>query len=274
MHNCPYDLERIVGEGGFAIVYRGIHRETGRPAAVKVQRQGPLARWRFRHEIDAMQRLDHLHVMPVLEIDPLRRWYAMPLARYSLRQLHDREPTAWDELRRALGSINGTLMHTHPHGFIHRDVTPDNILLLQNGHWVLADYGLVMPRRPGTRRPTSSGMLIGTEFFSAPEVLRGPASATTASDVYSIGAIATWFTNITPTQTGTLSPIGAYWSTLIRSTFLIDPTARWTTVDVASHLANAPEPVTVLASGRVSQCMRCGARDGWDHAERCLHCGT
>ncbi len=191
MDSCPYDLGRIVGEGGFAIVYRGTHRGTGRVAAVKVQRDGPLAQLRFRSEIEVMQQLDHPHVMPVLEIDPGRRWYAMPLARYSLRQLHDREPGAWGELRRALGSINGALMHTHPHDFIHRDVSPDNVLLLESGHWVLADYGIVMPRRPRAGRPTTTGTLIGTEFFSAPEVLRDPSSATTASDMFSGAAALT-----------------------------------------------------------------------------------
>ena len=67
----------------------------------------------------------------------------------------------WEELRRALSSINGALMHTHPHDFIQ----------------------------------------IGTEFFSAPEVLRDPASATPASDIFSIGAIASR-SNFNPSADG------------------------------------------------------------------------
>jgi serine/threonine protein kinase len=198
----------------------------------------------------------------------------MPLARYSLRDLHDRQPWEWDELRRALGAVNGALMHTHPRGFIHWDVSPDNILLLQNDHWVLADYGLVMPRAPRRRRPTNTGMLIGTDFFSAPEVLHNPASATPASDMYSIGALATWFTAISNTRSlETMSEAGRYWAALIRGTFQLDAAARWSTVQVATHLAEAPERDLVLVGDGPVACPRCGRRAGVDHSERCLRCG-
>jgi serine/threonine protein kinase len=67
-----------------ARVHRGIHRESGREAAIKVPKNGPLGAPRFLREIDVLQRLDHPHVMPILEIDGRRRWYAMPLADNSL----------------------------------------------------------------------------------------------------------------------------------------------------------------------------------------------
>jgi eukaryotic-like serine/threonine-protein kinase len=273
METGPYDTLSVVGEGGFATVYRAVHRKTGKPAAVKVQKDGPIAAIRFSEEIRAMQQLNHLHVMPIWEIDPKGKWYAMPLARYSLRDLHDLNPWAWNELRRALSSINGALMHTHPQGFVHRDVSPDNILLLETNHWVLSDYGIVMPRAPRGRRPTNGGTLIGTDFFSAPEVLRNPSSATPASDMYSIGAIATWFTKIKKTQSGAMSELGRYWSELIKGTFVEQPAARWGTMEVAAHLDREPVADLVFVGDETSACPRCGSRDGLDGAERCLACG-
>jgi serine/threonine protein kinase len=130
-------------------------------------------------------------------------------------------------------------------------------------------------------------MLIGTPEFSAPEVRAGARNVTTKADVFSIGALVSWFTSITPQQRPT-SAAGTYWAELIAGTDLLNPEDRWDLPRVAAHLApeNAPslpgvdggrgvaEPALVRAVARdVDECARCGANYGVDGSSRCLACG-
>jgi serine/threonine protein kinase len=275
MDECPYVLERLLGEGGMARVHLGIHRESGREAAIKVPKNGPLGAPRFLREIDVLQRLDHPHVMPILEIDRRRRWYAMPLADYSLADLHRRNPFDWGQLREALSSLIGALMHGHAYDFVHRDVSPVNLMCLGNGHWVLSDYGLVKASGLDEIK-TSPKAKFGTPWFSAPEVHLNPASATPAADAWSVGALASWFTGI-GVMAGDDSRLTALFSPLIDGTIKIDPASRWSMDDVAAYLNTslpAPVQVPVLAATAIpDQCVRCGARAGHDASCRCLGCG-
>jgi serine/threonine protein kinase len=267
---CPYEIGMLLGAGGMARVYLGTRRDTGRQAAIKIPIGGPWAYERFRAEVDVMDRFDHVHVMPLLEADPLRRWYAMPWAMHSLRDLQGTNPAAWDALRKALSSVAGALMHTHAQGCIHRDVSPDNILQLRNGHWVLADFGIA--KFPGAaRRGTRLGERFGAEGFTAPEL---PQEATSATDAFVIGKVASWFTNISPGQQPT-SRVGIEWLQLIESVVRLDPGSRWTIGDIASHLDRMDlKPASVLIPGRrLELCLCCGAAEGVDAAERCVRCG-
>jgi serine/threonine protein kinase len=170
---CPYELVAPIGSGGFAQVFRGVHRDTGHVAAIKIQNDSPIAMARFRREIDVLSWLDHPHVMPILEADPAGRWYAMPLADCTLSELRSRDPLDWESLRDALSSVCGAMLHMHAHELVHRDASPRNVLRLRTGLWVLADYGLV--RRPrGSESLTKTGMRFGTPQFSAPEVHHDP----------------------------------------------------------------------------------------------------
>jgi serine/threonine protein kinase len=161
-------------------------------------------------------------------------------------------------------------MHMHAHGYVHRDVSPNNVMRLLGGRWVLADYGLVgRPRGSSLTRP---GMRFGTDFFSAPEVFFEPTQATAKADAYSIGALAEWFTNITAGQNPT-SPVGRAWHALISNTRLFDPEDRWTIAEIVDHLNAMPLPVAVLVGSNLDACPACGGRVGRDHAERCRRCG-
>jgi serine/threonine protein kinase len=91
--DCPYDLLARIGSGGCADIYSAIH--PGRPfeaVAVKIQKPGPIAQQRFRREIDILRRLDHPHVMPLIQAGPRDDWYAMPYADGTLRTVHNANP--------------------------------------------------------------------------------------------------------------------------------------------------------------------------------------
>ena len=78
-------------------------------------------------------------------------------------------------------------------GFVHRDIKPSNILLLQDGHWVVADFGIVRrPHGQTTVKHTRTGVLLGSEAFAPPEAHDSAHSATAAWDSYSLGRVAAW----------------------------------------------------------------------------------
>jgi serine/threonine protein kinase len=272
---ATYEIGRLIGEGGMARVFEGVHREHGFRAAIKIPKGGPWAFERFRQEIEALERLDHMHVMPLLEVDRQGGWYAMPLALYSLSGLRQDDPMAWPACLKALGSIAGGMIHAHSLGWVHRDASPDNVLRLANGHWVLADFGIAHMCAPRAGRPQTEA-LIGTADFTAPEVRHDPAAVGPAADAWSIGALARWFTSISRESQPT-SPAGTFWWALIDGTTHLDPGARWTLPEIASHLNAAPDQLCVerrpLPRKLFEQCACCHDRAGLDPAGRCRACG-
>lgn len=273
-NGCPYQLGARLGQGGMARVYVGVHRLSGRVAAVKVPTGSPWAHRRFRQEVEVMARFDHPHLMPIIEADPEKRWYAMPLARRSLHDLRDANPFASEDLLRALSSVTGAMMHAHAHGCVHRDASPDNILELDGvGHWVLSDFGIAKAPR-GLRRGTEKGERFGTPIFSAPEVHANPPNASPAADAWSIGALASWFTSIRMGQMPS-SKEGRDWLELIESTVRQDPAERWSIQRVNRKLEEMRMAgVQLPADQRSPQaCIRCHLAAGRDATERCLHCG-
>ena len=186
-------LGERVGEGGQATVYRARHRADGRVAAVKVLHRSawadPSFRVRFRRECDALAHLRHPHVVPVYDFGEEGGcgYLAMPLARGgSLADLLRRGPLAPEEALPILAAAADALDAAHAAGLLHRDVTPDNVLLDPDGPW-LADFGLARRHRAATT--TGAGLLIGTAGYLAPEVISG-APAGPAADRYALAAVA------------------------------------------------------------------------------------
>lgn len=185
-------LERI-GGGGQATVHRARHREDGRVAAVKLVHRALWSdsafRTRFRRECDALAALSHPNVVPVLDAGEAagRGFLVMPLARDgSLAGRLRRGPLEEGEALWILEAVAGALDAAHAAGLLHRDVTPDNVLLDPAGPW-LADFGLA--RRPDATTATGEGLLVGTAGFLAPEVIQG-GRAGPASDRYALAALA------------------------------------------------------------------------------------
>src|SRR6185503_9140161 len=161
-----YVIERELGHGGMATVYVAFDKKHDRQVAIKVfppalaQAIGPE---RFQREIAITSRLSHPHILPLYDSGQAAGalYYVMPLVKgESLRARLDNNPDGLpvaDTLSLA-AQIADALDYAHQMGVIHRDVTPDNVLL-SNGHALLADFGIARLIEGETL--TESGLPIG-----------------------------------------------------------------------------------------------------------------
>jgi serine/threonine-protein kinase len=193
-----YRFEREVGRGGMATVYLVHDVQHRRPLALKVIRRDIAAMVgpeRFLQEISVTARLQHPHILPILDSGEAlgTLWYAMPYVEVgSLRTRLKEEPQLGiPEAIRIGREIADALGYAHAHGIIHRDVKPENILLTgaPEGHALLADFGIARVLGSiGTERLTDSGLVLGTPFYMSPEQASGQ-DVDGRSDVYALGCM-------------------------------------------------------------------------------------
>jgi serine/threonine-protein kinase len=191
-----YRVQRELGAGGMATVYLAHDVRHERDVAIKVLHPdlgAALGAERFLSEIRTTARLQHPHILPLLdsgEADGLL-FYVMPfIAGETLRAKLDRERQLAIDEAVALGrEIADALQHAHDAGIVHRDIKPDNILL-QGGHAVVADFGIALAvQQAAGQRLTQTGLSLGTPQYMAPEQATGERTIDARADVYALGAV-------------------------------------------------------------------------------------
>lgn len=190
-----YILEKSpLGAGGYAEVYRATHRTSRGVVAMKRPFKDDEAKGRLRREIDIQQKLSHPNIMPILDSNPTELWFCMPIAAGTFASLRDQLDDA--DLPAIFEQLCSALEYAHNQGFIHRDISPSNILAIDSDEgrsWVIADWGLVRrPRGETTRLRTAAGRSFGTQGFSAPEMWTDAHAADLRADVYSLGRVVAW----------------------------------------------------------------------------------
>jgi len=185
-----YDDLVPIGQGGFAVVYRGHDARFDRSVAIKVL-SGPFdaaARRRFTRELRAMGALSrHPHCVAVYDtgFTPEDAPYLVmeEMTGGSLGQRLDDGPVPWREAVDIGRKLSGALQAAHDAGVLHRDIKPENVLFSAYGEPKLADFGIA--RVEGDT--LTSGVIFATPAHTAPELFEhGVASR--ASDVYSLGS--------------------------------------------------------------------------------------
>jgi serine/threonine-protein kinase len=186
-----YRLVRTLGRGGMAAVWLGHDEVLDRPVAVKVLSDtiasDPGFVARFRREATTAAGLSHPNLVGVYDFseEGERPYLVMQFVPgENLAQRLDRgEGVDGDKLARELLEA---LAHIHDVGILHRDVKPANIIIEPEGTAKLIDFGIALPR--DATALTSTGLVLGTERYAAPEVMEGR-PATERSDLYSLGVV-------------------------------------------------------------------------------------
>jgi WD40 repeat protein len=190
-----YELLGELGRGGMGIVYKARQLGLNRVVALKMILTGQLASAqdvrRFEVETNAAAELDHPNIVPIYEVgqDGGRHFFCMKFIGHGT--LASALPRYCRDMRagvRLMALVARAVHYAHQRGILHRDLKPANILLDAAGQPHVADFGLAK-RISGAGTFTQSGALVGTPGFVAPEQARGERGASTAADVYSLGAI-------------------------------------------------------------------------------------
>ncbi|MFD5518186.1 serine/threonine-protein kinase [Streptomyces sp. NPDC127066] len=189
-----YEIQEVLGRGGFATVYRAHQTAVGREVALKVDSRvlaSDRDRQRFLREVTAAGRLSgHPHVVPVYDAGVLgddRPYMVMELCPGGSlgERLHRHGPLAVREARDIGLGIADALAAAHAAGVLHRDIKPGNIMVNRYGAAALTDFGLAAMPRPGRDLSVTREAL--TPAYAPPEAFH-LAEPTTTGDVYSLAA--------------------------------------------------------------------------------------
>jgi serine/threonine protein kinase/Flp pilus assembly protein TadD len=221
-----YELLECIGNGGMGVVYRARHCPLGREVALKVMRPELAAsaptRTRFRHEAQAIARLDHTNIVPVHTVGEAFGvpFLVMPLLEgRSLAELlaclqghapatitrsevvqalttHGKvalpTPPAWlheawtSTVVRIVLHVAEALTHAHGRGVVHRDVKPANVMLASDGRVLLVDFGLASVEEHAEL--TRPGMVMGSLAYASPEQAQGQ-KVDARTDVFALGVV-------------------------------------------------------------------------------------
>jgi serine/threonine-protein kinase len=148
---------------------------------------------RFQHEIRLAARLQHPHILSVHDSgeDAGRLWFTMPYVEgESLRDRlrRERQLPVEDALRITHEAALG-LDYAHRHDVVHRDVKPENILLLSDGSTVVTDFGIARALGGGGEHLTQTGVVVGTPTYMSPEQAAGDHALDARTDIYSLACV-------------------------------------------------------------------------------------
>jgi serine/threonine protein kinase len=190
-----YEFQKPLGSGGVGTVYRALDRRTGELVAVKVLNirasQNPTVHKRLEREFHAATELEHPNIVRALafetdgEISFLVYELVNGCSLGARVEEHGRLPEG--EVVRLITQVAQALHYAHSRGVVHRDVKPDNILLLPDGRAKLTDFGLAKTL-DANEELTRNATGLGTPHFMAPEQFADAKSAGPRADVYSLGA--------------------------------------------------------------------------------------
>ena len=191
-----YVIERELGQGGMAIVYRARDVRHDRPVALKVLRPeigALLGVERFLAEIKLTASLQHPNLVPLFDSGEAggRLFYVMPFVEgESLRDRLTRDrQLPLDEALHLVREIADALGYAHSLGVVHRDVKPENVLLA-GGHALVADFGIARAvSAAGGARVTETGLAVGTPAYMSPEQATAEPRLDARSDQYSLACV-------------------------------------------------------------------------------------
>ncbi|MGM9618364.1 MAG: Stk1 family PASTA domain-containing Ser/Thr kinase [Oscillospiraceae bacterium] len=188
-----YELLEVIGSGGMAVVYKAKCHRLNRMVAVKILRseltEDADFRRRFRDESQAVAMLSHPNIVSVYDVSRGgdTEYIVMELIDgITLKQyMEKRGQLKWVEALHFITQIMRGLSHAHSRGIVHRDIKPQNIMVLRDGSVKIADFGIACLSNSAN---TLTQEALGSVHYISPEQARGE-RVTARSDIYSAGVV-------------------------------------------------------------------------------------
>lgn len=189
-----YKIEEVIGNGGMAVVFRALDTLMDRTVAVKMLREefadDESAVLRFINESKAVAMLSHENIVNIYDVsvsENLKYIVMEFIEGVTLKNyVAEHGALSFPEICSITGQILAALDHAHSRGVIHRDIKPQNIMILKNGQVKVADFGIA--KLPSAQTATESDRAIGTVYYISPEQASGK-KVDARSDIYSLGAV-------------------------------------------------------------------------------------
>jgi serine/threonine-protein kinase len=239
---ATYRVGHEITGGGSSRVFAALELALDRPVVIKVlppDLAAAVSIERFHREIHLAARLQHPHIVPLLNAGTADEmlYYTMPFVEgESLRQRIEREGALpIHDTVRVLLEVADALAYANAHGVVHRDIKPGNVLL-SAGHALVTDFGVAKALSSATTAPTltSAGVALGTPTYMAPEQGTGGDVADHRADIYSLGVIGYEMLTGRPPFTGT------------SVTHILVAHATQAPVPVTDRRADVPESLATL----------------------------
>ncbi len=189
-----YEIQELIGVGGMAMVYRAHDTIDDKTVAIKILKDEFLGNEefirRFKNETKAIAVLSHPNIVKVYDVsfgDRIQYIVMEYIDGITLKEYINHQHTIpWKEAVHFTVQILQALQHAHGKGIVHRDVKPQNIMLLQDGTIKVTDFGIA--RFFNNEQRTMTGKAIGSVHYIAPEQARGDVTDG-KSDIYSVGVM-------------------------------------------------------------------------------------
>ena len=189
-----YQLQQVLGRGGFGVVYLAHDQELDRQVALKIPHASLVALAEevrlYRSEARTVAHLDHPHIVPVYDVGSTDKFPFYVVAKYiegtTLATWLKENSFSYREAAELLATVADALHYAHKRGVVHRDVKPGNILIDGHGKAYVVDFGLALREENVGQGPRYAG----TPAYMSPEQARGEGHRVDGrSDIFSLGTV-------------------------------------------------------------------------------------